>query len=306
MIRVNDSGKIVEFLKNQGRGISRRIISNTGLPADTISFSGKKTEGRGITALLGTLLSVTGIGKTAKDALSSIPEDLRAIFNGLKNESGEEFVNKAYTGIIKHLGIEDVAPSKVDLNACEDGIISITGGFSPITNAISYSKGFLQLPREKQFNLLAHEAMHCKQCNTMVRTEGIGISQLADAMADSSIKAVDSPGSMAIFQKIALDQARKDGREIELLDIWKKQIIGQATPQMEKAYSSALQQPKISTDSEIGKKAKEYLEAFREYEGLNMFGLGSEAYRSNPLEQEAYSFGDKMEKYFSDFLRFSK
>ena len=29
--------------------------------------------------------------------------------------------------------------------------------------SISYSKGFLKLPREKQFNLLAHEAMHCKQ-----------------------------------------------------------------------------------------------------------------------------------------------
>lgn len=231
---------------------------------------------------------------------------MRVVFNGLKNESGEDFVNKAYSGIIKHLDIEDVAPSKVNLNACEDGLMTITGGFSPDSNSISYSKGFLKLPREKQFNLLSHEANHCKQFNTMVRTEGIGISQLADAIADSSIKAVDSPGSMAIFQKMALDKARKEGREIELLNSWKKQVIDKVTPQMEQVYSSALQQPKISADSEVGKKAKEYLDAFREYEGLNMFGFGSEAYRSNPIEQEAYSFGDKMEKYFSDFLRFSK
>lgn len=45
-------------------------------------------------------------------------------------------------------------------------------------------------------------------------------------------------------------------------------------------------------------QAKKYVEAINDYEGIGLFGIGSEKYRANLLEQEAYSFGDKMEEAY--------
>ncbi len=39
----------------------------------------------------------------------------------------------------------------------------------------------------------------------------------------------------------------------------------------------------------------------KNYEGLNAFGFGSEKYRNNPLEVEAYAFGDNIEKIIQGF-----
>ena len=47
---------------------------------------------------------------------------------------------------------------------------------------------------------------------------------------------------------------------------------------------------------------EDIIEATRNYVNLNVLGLGSKDYYNNPLEKEAYDFGDKMEKYFRDFF----
>ena len=60
--------------------------------------------------------------------------------------------------------------------------------------------------------------------------------------------------------------------------------------------------PKIKATSPEGIKAAQQFEAMKNYEGLNAFGFGSENYRNNQLEVEAYAFGDNIEKLFKDFI----
>ena len=54
--------------------------------------------------------------------------------------------------------------------------------------------------------------------------------------------------------------------------------------------------------SDEGKRIHKLFEGCKNYEGLGMFGLGSEGYRNNPIEVDAYELGDKIEKLFSDFI----
>ncbi len=59
---------------------------------------------------------------------------------------------------------------------------------------------------------------------------------------------------------------------------------------------------KIKADSPEGIKALKHLEAERNYKGLNLLGMGTENYRNNPLEVEAYSFGDGIEQLIKDYI----
>ena len=78
---------------------------------------------------------------------------------------------------------------------------------------------------------------------------------------------------------------------------WSKDL----TAKVQESYKDVLKMPKIKADSPEGKKAYEYLKANSEYETLDAFGFGSDAYKNNPLETEAYAFGDKIEAYFNKF-----
>ena len=82
------------------------------------------------------------------------------------------------------------------------------------------------------------------------------------------------------------------------VDNWTKELI----PKIETNFSEVLKLPKIKANSPEGIKAVQDLEAMKNYEGLNAFGFGSEKYRNNPLEVEAYAFGDNIEKLFKDFI----
>ena len=71
---------------------------------------------------------------------------------------------------------------------------------------------------------------------------------------------------------------------------------------MKESHKNRLNLPKYKKDSQEYKDAEKYIEATRNYTNLDCFGVGSKDYYNNPLEKEAYDFGDKMEKYFRDFF----
>lgn len=143
--------------------------------------------------------------------------------------------------------------------------------------------------------MLSHELKHCKQFNQIVQTEGLGVEALAKSMSNNSMQ-------KNIFEQDIKETLAKEVGEEEALKIIKQEkekIYSKLIPELKEKYSKTLSFDKFAADSVEGLQAKKYIEAINDYEGLSMFGTGSEKYRANLLEQEAYNFGDKMGKAFS-------
>lgn len=253
-----------------------------------------------ICAGIGTAIAIAK-GKAHKaELLNSIPDDLKTVFAKLKNKNGDEFVDEAYKEIVKHLGLEGIAPGKIERNGA-DGLMTITGGFIPTQNKIGYSDGFFtKLDRRKQINLLSHELKHCKQTTDFLRTEGIGIEEYAKAWAESCVQMeLNNPFKGMLYKKIL----EKGGKEAdELLENLRKKVFEQIKTSLEENYSEVLKMPKISADSDEGKKIHELFKGCKNYEGLGMLGFGSDNYKNNPLEVDAYAFGDKIEEFFTNYI----
>lgn len=248
-------------------------------------------------------------GKTALKAklkainiTKSVPEELKPIFANLEGKTGREFVDTGYENLVKYMKLEGSAPKSIALTM-SDGLLSVTGGFSPIKNTIEFSKGFLdKLSSKDQMKLLSHELTHFKQYSSMLRTEGIGVEAYARVIAENNVKQSLNSSSFAFMFKSQYNAALKNGKGEEFIQ---KAIDAQTKsyiPEIEKNFADVLKMPKISANSQEGKKAYEYLEAQRNYEGLDILGFGSEAYKNNPLEVEAYGFGDKMGEIFGKYF----
>lgn len=301
--------------------------SNTTLSPlnkDTIDISAGKapkkslTKGEKTTIMASVLATLSAVGilvvsrgrekkalkKAADEALKEIPEELKATFHKLQNEEGESFIHKAYSELVDFMGLKGIAPEKVKIKP--DGEHSITGGFDQVENTIEYTQGFLtKAKKEQQINLLAHELKHCRQFTNIMRTEGIGVEKYAEAIADNSYKTLKEGPLNIQFQR-EYKKALDNGTLEEFTKQTKQQWIDEVTEKINNNFSEALKLPKISADSEEGKEAIKYLEAMRNYEGLGLTGMGSSEYRNNPLEAEAYAFGDKIGKYFNKFGKYSQ
>lgn len=269
--------------------------------ADTADFSSKKKKITKAVVLTGMFLATTALlvykHKQAK-IMKEMPAELKSLFNELKSKNGTDFIDSAYDGIKKHLDLTDIAPQKVNLTNKSDGIFNtITGGFNPIDNTIEYSQGFVKkLTKKQQFNLLSHELKHCKQFNTILMTEGLGPEALAQATANRSIWTEGLFGKK--FGEEVMNAYPKEEAE-KIIKDKTDEVVNKVMPKIKENFSKTLEKPKISATSEAGQKAKQYLDAYSNYEGLSMFGTGSDKYRANLLEKEAYEFGSKMEKLFS-------
>lgn len=106
-----------------------------------------------------------------------------------------------------------------------------------------------------------------------------------------------------IMFKMRYQKAVANGKGEEFIQKAIDNQVKSMIPQIEKNFADVLKMPKIPANSPEGKKAYEYLEAQRNYEGLNIIGLGGDAYRTNPLEVEAYGFGDKMADLFEQYTK---
>ncbi|MCD7779905.1 MAG: hypothetical protein LUH05_04455 [Candidatus Gastranaerophilales bacterium] len=258
----------------------------------------KKTAAKVLLAL--GIITAAGIaiykGRQIK-ALKEIPADLKPLFNDLKGKNGKEFVDDAYSGIVKHMGLSDVAPKNVNLTNKADGMFNtVTGGFHPIENTIEYSKGFIdKLSKKQQFNLLSHELKHCEQYNKILRTEGLGAEALAKANAEQAV--YQASGLFGNFSENVMKQYPKEEAEKIIKDEIDK-LTQEYSAKIKKNFSESLKLPKIPASSQDGVKAKEYLESVRKYKGLGWLGTASKEYLENILEKEAYGFGGKMGKWF--------
>lgn len=273
---------------------------------DSVELSTKKAKIKRNKIIAGAALAagavLVGIAVyKKKKAINEIPQDLRDLFKSLKkslkNKNGKEFIDDAYSGLVKHMGLDDIAPKKVILTDKADGFCNaVTGGFYPQENAIKYSKGFpTKLTKQQQFNMLSHELKHCKQFNQIVQTEGLGVEALADSIAGNSLQ----KNIFGMDIKEALTKEVGEEEAIKMINQEKEKRCAKLVTELKEKYSKTLSLDKFAADSVEGLQAKKYIEAINDYEGLSMFGTGSEKYRANLLEQEAYNFGDKMGKAFS-------
>ena len=307
--------------------VPQRKIKQQG--HDAIEFKSKqpqtkeeqKSSKKGILATIGLVALAVGTfiitrgkstGKTeklvnnAEKLLKEIPEDLQVRFGKLKDLQGEEFVKKAYSEMVDYMGLKGIAPKTIK-NSGADHAFSITGGYNNIKNTIEYSDGFFNiLPKEEQIGMLTHELQHCKQFTNMLRTEGITVEKYVEAHVNSTInELINNPLNNLQFH-VQYKKAKEIGKEIEFIKRHKDKWTKDLTKKVNKNYKDILAMPKIKADSEEGVKAFEHLKASGEYEGLDFMGLGSDKYKNNPLEVEAYAMGDKMNDLFKKYLEATK
>lgn len=314
------------YAKNELNQNNASVTSNSSLSPlnkDTLAITAKKgtkkglTKGEKITIMASVLTTLSAVGvflvsrgrekkalkKAAAEALKEIPEELRASFHKLQNEEGESFIHKAYSELVDFMGLKGIAPEKVKIKP--EGEHSITGGFDQVENTIEYTQGFLsKASKQQQISLLSHELKHCRQFTNIMRTEGIGVEKYAEAIADNNFKALKEGHFNIQFQK-AYKKALENGTLEEFTKQTKQHWIDEITEKINSNFSEALKLPKISADSVEGKEAIKHLEAMRNYEGLGITGMGTAEYRNNPLELEAYDFGDKISKYFQTYGKYA-
>ncbi len=274
----------------------------------------KLTSGQkvGIGAAILSALTAVGIfviskgkaKKSAQKALSEIPDELKGIFVKLQKEDGENFIHKAYDELVDYMGLPTIAPKNI-LNAGEDGL-SITGGYDPINNTIGYSQGFFtKLDKKQQLNLLSHELKHCEQFSKILRSEDLGVEKYADAIANRAVDAALSDNSFDFMLKSQYQKAVAAGVGEEFIESLRKNTYEQQLSILKKNFSDVLDLPKFKSGSIESEDAKKYLEAYKNYEGLGFIGLGSEKYKNNPLELEAYAYGEKIADYLKKFELYS-
>ena len=295
-----------QHIQNKKRGKATYIMSQPTNKDITPKTSKKKWLGwaLGIGALLigaGAIIATKGKALRKQKLLAEIPADLQARFKNLNNLKGKEFVDKAYSEMVEYMGLKGIAPSKI-VQQGSDGVMSVQGGYNPISNTISYTSGFFtKLDKAKQLNMLSHELKHCEQYTNMLRTEGITVEKYVESAVDSLIKnSIKSPLNNPVFN-MRYHQAKTSGKEKEFLKVVKENWTKELSEEVNKNYSDVLKMPKFKSDSPEGIKAFKDLKANSEYEYLDIFGLGSKAYKNNPIEVEAYAYGEKIENLFRKF-----
>ena len=274
-----------------------------------IQNSGKKTKRiilTGLALAAGTAIAILSHGKIKAcrrtNILKEIPQDLQIRFERLKKLSGKDFVDKSYNEIVDYMGLKGVAPKGISING-SDGVMTITGGYNPMLNTIGYSSGFVKkLTKDQQINMIAHELKHCEQFTNMLRTEGITVEKYVESTVDSYIKnAIKKPVQDVSFY-MSYMRAKDAGKVNEFLEYYRTEVTKKLSEDIRQNFADVLKLPKFKTDSPEAKKAFEHLKANSEYEGLNMFGSGNDAYKNNPLEVEAYAYGSKISELFKKFM----
>lgn len=279
--------------------------NNNGLQQDTFEKSGlSKNQKRGLITVGLTAVLLIGsaiINKYNKaKRIKQIPEELRAIFKDLKGEEGKNFVNKAYDKLKQYMKLDGIAPDKIIHTGADKCETALQGGYQPTLNKIGYSDGFFdKIDKATQFSMLAHELKHAEQTTKIIRS-GL-LKEYARAWSEQTARATIHNPLNVDFNR-AYNDAIKKGKGEEFLEKCIQDATDTVSSLMKETHKNTLKLPKYPKDSPEYAEAQKYIEATKNYTPLDEKGLGSEEYFNNPLEQEAYAFGDKMEKYYRDFF----
>lgn len=296
------SQQVINELPKSQSGWAKLILKDEWVKYKNLSKNiSKKIKDRFNTSKTKNTAAQTQKPNNAVKISKNITDEYKTIFANLDGKVGQEFVDTAYGNMVSYMKLNGIAPKSINITG-SDGVMSVKGGYDFINNIIKYSQSFEKLTPKQQINLISHELKHCEQFSNIIRTENIGVSQYARAIAENSLKQSLGKNSMNFMLKIKYEQALKQGKDEEFIkktvDNWTKDLI----PKIETNFSDVLKLPKIKANSPEGIKAVQDLKALKDYEELNAFGFGSNEYRNNPLEVEAYAFGDNMEKLFEGFI----
>lgn len=188
-------------------------------------------------------------------------KELNAVVGKINELPEENFLDKSYDLIVDYLNLKGVAPETFDFRDVSNS--KVLAFFTPLDNTISLTSGLKAKSKEEQVSMIAHELTHCAQFTAILRTEGIGLEQVAEALVQSAY--ADVPN-------ISEDELRKEQSNV--------------IEKLKENYADVLKMPKFGADSPEGKKALVYLDSFRTYKGPSTFSMN--AYLSNPLEGGAY------------------
>jgi len=235
---------------------------------------------------------------------AKIPTKYLPLFENLSGKTGQEYIDNVYQNLVKYMNLDGIAPQKTFLDG-EAGLMSVNGGYNLIKNRINFSQNFLtKLPPHKQANLIAHELKHCEQYSNILRCEAIGVNGYARVIAENQVRnAINKSSFENIMFRMKYQQAVEAGKGDEFIEKAIDKYTKDLIPQIEANFADVLKLPKIKANSPEGIKAFKDLEAQRNYKGLDILGIGGDDYRNNPLEVEAYAFGDEIEKIFENYLK---
>lgn len=213
----------------------------------------------------------------------AVPKSRKALCAGLMTEPKNVFAGKYYKKLIEQKGIIDKAPKEIVVTDKSAGITidsillsakRCEGGFNHYNNTIEFTREMKTLSRAQQSGLIEHELLHAEQTYAVIQTYGI----------DAYISALKTRA----MNLLAKNSEYKNYSPDKLRQIVDKEID---TDFIKKAFSGAINSPKIDKNSELGKKAKEYLDATANYvppEKDGIFVTASKEYKTNLLEVEAY------------------
>ena len=268
---------------------------------DKFEKSGISNKKKGIIAAgIATAAVIIGVlvNKHIKaQQLKKVPEEFKTIFRELKNETGDNFVNKAYDKLKKYMKLEGIAPEKIGRAGADQGFYAVQGGFDPSLNTIKYTDGFFtKLHRASQFELLAHELKHAEQTSKIIRSGKL--DEYAQVWAEHNVKkAIEDP--LNVTFKTAYKNAQSKGQEKEFTEQVIQAYKENISDKLKKNHQGSLLMPQFKPGSQEYQDAERYLEATRNYEGLGFMAMPGENYLNNPLETEAYGFGAQMKKFFN-------
>jgi len=243
--------------------------------------------------------------KNNAEALKEIPRGLRTIFKELKDETGENFVHKAYSKLRKYMKLDGIAPDEIgrlgpDEVTHSGAKVNIEGGYNPRNNSISYTDGFFnRLEKHEQLNFLAHELKHAEQASKIIRS-GL-ISQYAGTWAKFQVSGVlQNPLNVPV--QMALKKARENGKLSEFVKGAMFACKDETLKDMTKGHANTLKLPQYSPKSIGYKEGTNYFESYKTYSN----NIYDSEYKNNPIEIEAYAFGNQIEKHFQIYSQINK
>lgn len=208
--------------------------------------------------------------------------DLSVVFKKLEGLEGDEFAKTAYKELVKHMGLEDVAPKELSFEPKEGR--PIASDYKWYENkVVVYRDYFDKASKAEKLGFIAHELMHCKQTTNILKTDSPNIvQQYAFAIATSDFRAAMVND---IQTKLGFIKANQMGKANEYAQAMIYRQAAATYKELTTIFADVLKQPKHPLNSANGQKALQDIKAQSVYNGADANG-----WANCPLEAEAMEF----------------